>query len=143
MMTINPYLTFEDNCEAAFDFYKSVFGGDFLVINRFSEMPDSPEFQITEADKNKIMHVTLPIGDGQVLMGSDTASGFGQSLTVGNNFSISINPGTVEAADRIFNGLAEGGKITMPINKTFWNAYFGTLTDQFGIQWMINCDLPT
>lgn len=138
MASVNPYLTFNGNCEEAFTFYKSVFGGEFPFMGRFKDMPS--EQPIPESEGEKIMHVTLPIGQGTVLMGSDTSEAFGHVTTVGNNFSISINAETEEEATKLFNGLSAGGKVTMPLNKTFWGAFFGMFTDKFGIQWMVNYD---
>lgn len=137
MPTTNTYLNFNGNCEEAFNFYKSVFGGEFNYMGRFGDMPEDGNSKITEADKNKIMHVSLPIGTS-VLMGSDTGGEWAPSFIQGNNFSISINADTKEEADRIFNGLAQGGKITMPLNNTFWGDYFGMLTDKFGVNWMMS-----
>lgn len=137
MATTNTYLNFNGNCEEAFNFYKSVFGGEFNYLGRFGDMPDDGNNKIPEADKNKIMHVSLPIGTS-VLMGSDTGGEWAPSFIQGNNFSISINADTKEEADRIFNGLAQGGKITMPLNNTFWGDYFGMLTDKFGVNWMMS-----
>lgn len=141
MTTINPYLTFNGNCEEAFEFYRSVFGGEFPYVGRFSEMPDSPEYTISEADKNKIMHMSLPISNETTLMGSDTTEQHAGELITGNNFSISINCDSQEETTRIFNALADGATIRMPLNKTFWGSYFGMLVDRFGISWMLNCDL--
>ena len=138
MATVNVYLTFEGNCEEAFNFYKKVFGNEFLMMSRFNEMPESPEYSVAESDKNRIMHVTLPIGGDTVLMGSDTASNHGPELVVGNNFSISISPDSKADADKYFKALANGGKVTMPMQDAFWGSYFGMLTDKFGINWMIN-----
>lgn len=137
MPTTNTYLNFNGNCEEAFNFYKSVFGGEFNYMGRFGDMPEDGNSKIPEADKNKIMHVSLPIGTS-VLMGSDTGGEWAPSFIQGNNFSISINADTKEEADRIFNGLAQGGKITMPLNNTFWGDYFGMLTDKFGVNWMMS-----
>ena len=139
MATVNTYLTFNGNCEEAFNFYKSVFGGDFAYIGRFGEMPEGDGYSVPEADKNKIMHVGLPIGN-TILMGSDTGGDWATKLIEGNNFSVSVNTESKEEADRIFNGLAAEGQITMPMENTFWGAYFGMLTDKFGIQWMVNFD---
>ena len=139
MATVNTYLTFNGNCEEAFNFYKSVFGGDFAYIGRFGEMPEGDGYSVPEADKNKIMHVGLPIGN-TILMGSDTGGDWAAKLIEGNNFSISVNTESKEEGDRIFNGLAAEGQITMPMENTFWGAYFGMLTDKFGIQWMVNFD---
>ena len=139
MATVNTYLTFNGNCEEAFNFYKSVFGGDFAYIGRFGEMPEGDGYSVPEADKNKIMHVGLPIGT-TILMGSDTGGDWAAKLIEGNNFSVSVNTESKEEADRIFNGLTAEGQITMPMENTFWGAYFGMLTDKFGIQWMVNFD---
>lgn len=146
MASINPYLTFAGNCEDAFNFYKSVFGGDFAYIGRFNEMPPMKDQDgndcgpVSEEDGNKIMHVSLPISKETVLMGSDSSESWGQATVMGNNFSISINTESKDEADRLFSGLSAGGKVTMPMEKTFWGAYFGMFTDKFGIQWMVNFD---
>lgn len=139
--TISPYLTFSGNCEDAFNFYRSVFGGNFGYIGRFSEMPpDEGQPPLPESERNKIMHVSLPISEETTLMGSDTMEGMGHTNNAGNNFSISINATSQPEADRLYNGLAAGGQQTMPMSKTFWGAYFGMLTDRYGIQWMVNFD---
>jgi len=141
MTTINPYLTFNGNCEAAFNFYKSVFGGEFPYAGKFKDMPADPDYPVSEADKEKIMHISLPISKETILMGSDSSEAFGQAGVMGNNFSISVNTDTVEEVTRIYNELSAGGVIKMPLNKTFWGAYFGMFTDKFGIHWMVNCEL--
>jgi PhnB protein len=137
MATINPYLNFSGNCEEAFNFYKSVFGGEFLTKMRFKEVP--AEYQMAENEGEKIMHVALPIGQGTILMGSDRPSAMGPT-TNGNNYSISINTTSEQEAAKLFQGLSAGGQVTMPLEKAFWGAYFGMLTDKFGIQWMVNYD---
>lgn len=142
MATVNVYLTFNGNCREAFDFYKSVFGGEYPYIGTFGEMPPAEGQEIKQEDKDRIMHVTLPISQETILMGSDSASDHADRLVMGNNFSISINAESREEADRLFNGLSAGGKITMPLSDTFWGAYFGMFTDQFGINWMVNYDDP-
>lgn len=143
MAQINPYLTFNGNFEAAFMFYKKVFGVEFSYIGRFNEMPsDENSKPLSEEDGNKIMHVSLPISKETNLFGSDTSEAFGHEVAFGNNISISINAASIEEADHLFTGLSEGGKITMPMEKTFWGAYFGMFTDQFNINWMINYDEP-
>jgi len=139
-MVLNPYLYFDGRCEVAFNFYKSVLGGEIMYKGRFSEMPT--EFPIPDEAKNRIMHITLSLGDSHMLMGSDTIEGHGAGANPGSNMSISIRPDSEQQADDIFNGLAQGGQITFPIQKTFWGAYFGTVTDQFGINWMINFSIP-
>jgi PhnB protein len=136
MATLNPYLNFNGNTEEAFNFYKSVFGGEFLALQRFKDTPAAA--QIPAEAGEKIMHVALPIGKGNVLMATDALESMGQQLTHGNNFSISINTESQEEADRIFNGLSTGGQVTMPLDKAFWGDYFGMLTDRFGIQWMVS-----
>ncbi len=139
--SINPYLTFGGNCEDAFNFYRSVFGGNFAYIGRFGEMPPMEgQPPMPENERNKIMHVSLPISEETILMGSDSSEAFGQATNIGNNFSISINASSQPDADRLYNGLAADGKQIMPMNKTFWGAYFGMLVDKYGIQWMVNYD---
>ncbi len=137
MATTNTYLTFNGNCEEAFNFYKSVFGGEFMYLGRFDSIPDSPEFIVPEEDKNKIMHVSLPIGKS-ILMGSDTSCGNPTPVIQGNNFSISISTDSQAEADDLFAKIAVGGTVIMPIEDMFWGDYFGMVLDQFGIQWMIN-----
>lgn len=137
---MNAYLMFNGNCEEAFNFYKEVFGGEFTDLNRYKEMPPSEEFQISEADGEKIMHVTYALKEGIVLMASDSLSQFGE-VVEGSNFSLSMDTDSKAEADTIFQKLSVGGQITRPLEETFWNAYFGSFTDKFGIQWMINHDL--
>lgn len=138
MALINPYLTFNGNCEEAFTFYKSVFGGDFPYVGRYKDMPDAGN--LPESEKEKIMHMSLPISKETVLMGSDSSDAFGHATKIGNNISISINAGTEDEARRLFDGLSAGGTITMPMEKTFWGAFFGMFIDKFGINWMVNHD---
>lgn len=141
MTTINPYLTFNGTCEAAFSFYKGVFGGEFQYVGKFSDMPSNPEMPpMSEENSNKIMHISLPISKETTLMGSDFLEGFGPQLVEGTNFSISINCNSTEEVDRIFSALSEEGQIKMPLNKTFWGSYFGMFTDKFGIHWMVSCE---
>lgn len=138
MTVVSPYLNFNGNTEEAFNFYKSVFGGEFLTVMRFKDNPQSGD--IADADKERIMHITLPLGGGTVLMGTDALESMGQKLTFGNNFYICLSPDSKGEADRLFKGLSEGGKIEMPIQDMFWGAYWGSFTDKFGVQWMINYD---
>lgn len=140
MTTINTYLTFNGNCEEAFLFYKSVFGGEYAHIARFSEMPENPNCPISNDDMDKIMHVSLPISKETVLMGSDTGGEWASQFLVGNNFSVSIAADSKTAADNFFNKLSEGGKVIMPMADTFWESYFGMFVDKFGIQWMVGYD---
>jgi len=143
MATVNVYLTFNGNCKEAFDFYKSVFGGDYPYVGTFGEMPPQEGMTMPEEDKNRIMHISLPISKETVLMGSDTGGEWASGYQQGNNFSVSINADSKEEADKLFNGLSAGGRITMPMNHTFWGAYFGMFTDKFGISWMVNYDDPS
>lgn len=139
MATISTYLTFNGTTEEAFNFYKSVFGGEFTEIHKFNAMPPQEGVPpLSEEEGNRIMHVSYSIGTA-TLFGSDTLSSHGD-VVFGNNFSISINTESKEEADKLFNGLSAGGKITMPIESTFWGAYFGMFTDKFGINWMVNFD---
>lgn len=139
MPTVNVYLTFNGNCEEAFNFYKSVFGGEFPYFGRFKDMPPQPgQKAMSESDGNKIMHVSLPVSKETMLMGSDTGGEWASSFKQGNNFSISINAESKDEADRFFRQLSAGGQTIMPMNNTFWGAYFGMLTDKFGINWMVN-----
>ncbi len=143
MATVNTYLTFEGNCEAVFNFYKSAFGKEFKDFNRFGEMPPQEGMPpLADEMKNRIMHVSLPISAETTLMGSDTLPGMGPKITAGNNFSISLGVNSKVEADKLCAALSAGGKITMPLAETFWGAYFGMWTDQFGINWMVNFDLP-
>jgi len=141
MATVNVYLTFNGNTEEAFNFYKSVFGGDFSYLGRYKDMPPTEDCPTpSEEEGNKIMHISLPISKETVLMASDSNSSFGGEVVMGTNFSISINAETKEEADKLFNSLSVGGQVTMPLSDTFWGAYFGMFIDKFGINWMINFD---
>ncbi|KAA6344172.1 hypothetical protein EZS27_008187 [termite gut metagenome] len=137
MATVNAYLAFNGNCEAAFDFYKSVFGNEFSFIGRYKDMP-SPDQPIPESKYNKIMHISLPIGQGTTLYGADMTEAFGQATVMGNNFALSINTESEAEAKRIFNALSAGGNVSMPLEKTFWGALFGMFTDKFDVNWMVN-----
>jgi PhnB protein len=136
MTTVNPYLNFNGNTEEAFNFYRSVFGGEFLTVMRFKDNPQCDG--ISEADKDKVMHIALPIGSGTILMATDALESLGQKLTFGNNLYIALAPETREEAARLFNGLSAGGKVEMPLQDMFWGGYFGSFTDKFGVRWMVN-----
>jgi PhnB protein len=140
MATVNVYLTFNGNCEEAFNFYKSVFGGEFPYLGRFGEMPPSEENKVSPEHANRIMHVSLPISKETIIMGSDTGGEWAANFKQGNNFSISITAERRDEADRLFSGLSVGGTVTMPMNETFWGDYFGMFTDKFGVQWMVSFD---
>jgi PhnB protein len=138
MAAINPYLNFNGNTEEAFNFYKSVFGGEFLAVMRFKDNAECG--QISESDQDRIMHIALPIGNGNTLMATDSLESMGQKLTVGNNFYICLAPESKEEAEKLFNGLSAGGKIEMPLQDMFWGAYYGSFSVKFGVQWMVNYD---
>lgn len=141
MTTVNIYLTFNGNCQEAFEFYRSVFGGDFQYIGTYGQMPDQEDVLVEENEKDKILHVTLPISKETMLMGNDNLEAFRSSLITGNNFAISIKTDSRGEADRLFSKLSEEGKITMPMEETFWGSYYGNVTDRFGIKWKVNVDL--
>jgi PhnB protein len=139
MASINPYIHFNGNAEEAFTFYKSVFGGEFAMVARFKDLA-SDEFPVSENEANKIMHIALPIGKSSVLMGSDTPEFLGKHNENETRSKISINPESKEEADKIFNGLSDGGQVEMPIGDAPWGAYFGMFRDKYGIEWMVNFD---
>ena len=138
MAALNTYLNFLGNTEEAFNFYKSVFGGEFAMLQRFKDTPEAGK--LSASDQDKIMHIALPVGKESVLMATDALESMGHKLSVGNNFSISVSTESKEEADKFFNGLSAGGQVTVPLEKAFWGAYFGMLTDKFGIQWMVSYD---
>lgn len=138
MPQINPYINFNGNAEEAFNFYKSVFGGEFLRISRFADLA-SPEFPVSEKEANKIMHIALPIGKN-ILMGNDVPEILGQVNENENRSKISVNVDSREEADRIFNALSEGGAVEFPIANSPWGSYFGMFRDKYGIEWMVDYD---
>ena len=140
MAGLNTYLNFKGNTEEAFNFYKSVFGGEFSAIQRFKDTPDGGK--LSAEDQEKLMHISLPIGSNSILMGTDALESMGHTLTMGNNMQISVTPDSKEEAEKIFNGLADGANVTVPMTDMFWGAYFGMLTDKFGIVWMVNYTYP-
>jgi PhnB protein len=142
MAAVNVYLTFDGDCREAFEMYQKVFGVEIPYVGTFGEMPPQEGYELPEADKNKIMHVTLPVSQETSIMGSDITGQHREGFKMGNNFAISINANSKEEADHLFAGLADGGKVTMAMEDTFWGAYFGMLTDKFGVNWMVNYDDP-
>lgn len=136
-MSLSTYLTFNGNCREAFEFYRSVFGTEFVVLSTFAEAPE--DMEVPDADRDKVMHVTLPIGSS-VLMGSDNDPS-APPVVVGNNFSISVDPEGRKESDDLIGKLAAGGTVSMPMQETFWGSYFGLCTDKFGVNWMISCPL--
>ncbi len=141
MAKVNTYLNFAGNTEEAFNFYKSVFGGEFSSVVRFKDMP-MQGVSIPKEDENKIMHIGLPIGKDAVLMATDTLESLGQTLVQGNNVYISIHPESKEEADRIFTTLSTGGVVEMSIVDQPWGDYYGSFKDKFGVQWMVNYSYP-
>lgn len=139
MITINPYLDFNGNCEEAFEFYKSVFGGEYTYLSRYKDMPQNPENALPEELKEKIMYVSLSISAETVLNGSDTVEQFGRKANFGNNISLMINAPNKAEVDALWAKLSEGGKVTMELMDAFWGDYFGALTDKFGVNWMLIC----
>jgi PhnB protein len=137
-MKIHAYLNFAGQAEEALRFYAEALGGDLTEIHRFGSMPPDSGFDLTDEQKNQVMHVGLQLPDGQMIMASDVLEGMGPPHVEGSNFSISVHPESRPEADRIFRALSEGGTVTMPLADQFWGDYFGSLTDRFGINWMVN-----
>jgi PhnB protein len=143
MARTSTYLNFPRNTEEVFNFYKSVFGGEFggNGISRFKDIPPSDGAPpIAPEDKNLVMHIELPILGGHRLMGTDAPESMGFKVIPGNNVHISLEPDTREETKKLFDALSRGGKVTMPLQDMFWGAYYGSCTDKFGIQWMLNCE---
>ncbi len=134
MKTVNPYLLFNGNAGEAFDFYKSVFGGEYSFIQHFSDMPDTDK--VPENEKDRVLHVALPIGNGIIIMGSDSSES--RKVEKGNNIAISISTDGDSETEKIYNGLSKGGNVLMPLGKTFWNAYYGMFVDKYGVTWMVS-----
>lgn len=145
MARVSTYLNFPRTTEEAFNFYKSVFGGEFVDgIHRFSEVPPqdgAPPF--AEADKNLVMHITLPILGGHMLMGTDAPESMGFKVQNGNNVYINLEPDTRTETKRLFDALSDGGKVEMALQEMFWGDYFGSCSDKYGVQWMFNCSSKT
>lgn len=144
MSRVSIYLNFMGQTEAAFNFYKQVFGTDFTgPFQRMSEVPADPSMPpLRDDEKDMIMHVELPILGGTILMGTDSLESMGHEVTFGNNISINLEPDSRAETEKLFAALAEGGKTDMPLTDMFWGGYFGSLTDKFGVQWMFNCSEP-
>ena len=138
MALINPHINFNGNAQEAFNFYKSVFGGEFAMIVRFKDMA-SAEMQIAEDEANKIMHIALPIGKN-VLMGNDVPSFMGKVNEQENRSKISVSAESREEADKIFSGLSAGGNVEVPMADSPWGSYFGMFRDKYGIEWMVDFD---
>ena len=138
MAQINPHINFNGNAEEAFNFYKSVFGGEFAKIMRFKDLATA-EFPVTEHEANKIMHIALPIGKN-ILMANDVPEIMGRTNENENRSKIVISAESKEEADKLFNGLSVGGQIEMPISDSPWGSYFGMFRDKYGIEWMVDFD---
>ncbi|QQX75618.1 MULTISPECIES: VOC family protein [Aequorivita] len=138
MASINPHINFNGNAEEAFNFYKSIFGGEFTKLVRFKDLA-SADFPVSEREENKIMHIALPIGKS-VLMANDVPEVLGRTNENENRSKIVISAESKEEADRLFNGLSVGGQIEMPISDSPWGTYFGMFRDKYGIEWMVDFD---
>lgn len=136
-MTLSTYLLFNGNCREVFEFYKSVFGGEFSIFMTFGDGP--ADMQFSDEERDNVMHVSLPIGSS-VLMGSDIPSAHGSQFSAGNNFSITHASKNREETDALFAKLSDGGTVTMPLQDTFWGSYFGSCFDKYGIPWQFDCE---
>ena len=141
MARVSTYLNFDRSTEQAFEFYRTVFGGEFATpLQRFGDVPAAPEQPpMAEADRQLVVHVELAILGGHVLMGTDAPASLGFSLVQGNNVHINLEPDSRVEVNRLFAALSAGGKVDMPPQEMFWGGYFGSFTDRFGVHWMLNC----
>lgn len=135
MLKIEPYVRYNGNCEEAFNFYRSVLDGEFMYVMRHKDNPEKDR-PLAKEDEEKILHIALPIGDNTVLMGADATSQ--EPVNVGDNITLAISSQKEEDVKQMFQGLSEGGKITLPLEKTFWADLYGEFTDKFGINWIIS-----
>jgi PhnB protein len=140
MLGISSYLHFMGNSEEAMNFYKSVFGGEFASFMRYKDVAGGEK--MTAHDQEKIMHISLPIAKGQMIMATDTLKSMDRNPVSGTNYHILIQAESETEVDQLFTALSTGGKVEVPLNKTFWGAYFGMCEDRFGIQWMVNYVYP-
>jgi PhnB protein len=150
MKAANPYLNFNGNTEEAFEHYRSIVGGELLAVVRFrdfepAEGEATPEMgkemqgmTVAAQDRDKIAHIALPLGDGNILMGTDALESMGKPLTVGNNFYIALEAESEEEADRLFDALADGGSVEMALQRTEWAEKYGSCVDKYGVQWMVS-----
>lgn len=138
MISINPYIVFQGKCKEAFAFYQTVFGGEIPHISLFKDMPPDPARPVPEAEKDLVLHMSLVINPHAILMGSDTSDSFGGAIKIGDNVSLSINSNSKEEVDTLWGKLMEGGKVVMPLQKTFWGDYFSMGVDKYNINWMIS-----
>ncbi len=142
MARTSTYLNFMGRTEEAFNFYKAVFKTEFSgPIHRMGDVPSAEGMpKLSDAEKKLVMHIELPCIGGHILMGTDALESMGHKVSFGTNVSINLEPDTRADAERLFKGLSAGGKINIPLQDMFWGAYFGSFTDKFGVQWMVNCD---
>lgn len=141
MKAIQPYLNFAGNTEEAFNFYKSVFGGEIMTVIRYRDMP-MDGMEVPENEQDKIMHMALPIGNGTILMATDVLESLGQKLNIGNNSYIYLHAESKDEADSLFSKLSSGGDIEMDMADVPWGSYFGSFKDKFGVQWMVDYEYP-
>lgn len=141
MASTSTYLNFKGNCEAAFEFYQRVFQTELAgPPMRFGEMPPDDNYPVADENKNDIMHIALPILGGHQLMGSDVPPAMQHGFIVGTNVNIHVGPDTRAEAERLFAALGEGGQVQMPLQEQFWGDFFGMVTDQFGVHWMVGTE---
>lgn len=136
---MNPHINFNGNAEEAFTFYRSVFGGEFSRVVRFKDMANE-HFQVSEKEANKIMHIALPVGRLNSLMGNDVPEFMGRTNENENRSKIVLIAESKEEADKLFNGLSAGGQVEGPIGDSPWGSYFGMFRDKYGIEWIIEFD---
>lgn len=137
MKSVNPYLNFKGNAEQAFDYYKTVFGGEFMMVVRFRDFGGNG-MGVAEKDLDKIAHIALPLGSDHVLMATDCVGSMGKTFNAGNNYYITIEADSDEEAGRLFNALSNGGNVEMPLQRTEWAEKYGVCADRFGVQWMVS-----
>ncbi len=135
MLKLEPYVRYNGNCEEAFNFYKSAFGGEFVYVMRHKDNPQK-EPSLPKEDEEKILHIAIPVGETVILMGADATSD--KPAQVGNNVTLAISAREEEEVRRLFDRLSEGGKVSMPLQKTFWAELYGEFTDKFGINWIVS-----
>jgi len=140
MISVNPYFHFMGTTEEAMQFYRSIFGGEFTILQRFKDIPGGEKWPLDEQEK--IIHISLVTPKGHVFMATDALESMDQKITAGNNCRITIHTENEFETKKLFNGLSAGGKIEMPLNKTLWGAFCGMCTDKYGIQWMLNYTYP-
>lgn len=142
MNAINPWINFNGNAEEAFNFYKSVFGGEFSKIVRFKDLA-SDEFPVSENEANKIMYISLPIGKNNVLIANDVPEIIGRTNENENRSKIAVSAESRAEADKVFNGLSAGGDVEGPIGESPWGSYAGMFRDKYGIEWIVEFNPKT